>query len=186
MSIGEVHYFIETQFHLSVERNTLWHILKRDPSVKSCRNIPMEEARLDLTTQAGIDFFRRATEVAQGVPAHFVFNMNEMGHQDWADRTQKTSLVPSSHAEEYVYVSVSRPGKLITLITCMAADGSALKPEIIVPRKTVDADLVLTGLMAEKRTIRSQPPGFIDTRIFESCCETMFIPELHNRRTKHD
>jgi hypothetical protein len=111
--------------------------------------------------------------------------MDEMGHQDWADRTEKTCLVPSSHAEESVYVPVSRSGKRITLIACIAADGSALKPEIIIPRKTVDADLVLTDLTAEKVTIRSQPHGFIDTRIFDSWCETTFIPELHKRRMTH-
>jgi hypothetical protein len=34
-------------------------------------------------------FLQHVMEVIQGVPAHFVFNMNEIGHQDWADRTKK-------------------------------------------------------------------------------------------------
>jgi hypothetical protein len=120
-----------------------------------------------------------------GVPAHFVFNMDEMGHQDWADRAEKTCVVPVSHAGDYVYVPVSRAGKRITLIACIARDGSTLRPEVIIPRKTVDIDMVLTGLTSEKVTIRSQRHGFIDTRIFDSWFEETFIPELLRRRAVH-
>jgi hypothetical protein len=38
---------------------------------------------------------------------------------------------------------VSRTGKRITLMACIAADSSVLKPQVIVPRKTVDSDPVL-------------------------------------------
>jgi hypothetical protein len=61
---------------------------------------------------------------------------------------------------------VSRTGKHITLMASIAADGSVLKPEIIIPRQTVDIDLLLTGLTDEKVTIRSQPHGFVGTLLF--------------------
>jgi hypothetical protein len=85
-----------------------------------------------------------------------LINMDEMGDQDWADRTEKTCLVPASHPTKQVYIPVSRTGKRIPLMAAMAADGSVLKPEIVIPRKTVDADLLLTGLTSEKVTVRSQ------------------------------
>jgi hypothetical protein len=184
MTIGEVHYYIETRFHKSIDRNTLMHMLRREPRLRSCHGIPMEEARVDVTAEVIWDFFRRAMEVVEGVPAHFVFNMDEMGHQDWADRKVVTCIVPASHVEKQVNVPVSRAGKRITLMASIAADGSALKPEIIIPRKTVDADLVLTGLTSEKVLVRSQPHGFVNTQLFDDWLETIFIPELVERRAR--
>jgi hypothetical protein len=71
-------------------------------------------------------------------------------------------------------------------MACIGADGSALKPEIIIPRKTVDADLVLTGLTAEKVSIRSQLRGFVDTELFDSWLEFIFLPELAERRRHYN
>jgi hypothetical protein len=105
----------------------------------------MEDKRTEMTEDAILEFFRRAIEVTDGVPFHFIFNMNEMGHQDWAHRGEQTCVVPAAHHDDYVYMPVSRAGKRITLMACIAADGSAIKPQIIIPRKTIDDDLVLTG-----------------------------------------
>jgi hypothetical protein len=66
-----------------------------------------------------------------------------------------------------VDVPEPRTGKRITLVACISADESLLKPTIIIPRKTVDGDLVLTGLTTEKLAIRSQLKGYMDTAIFE-------------------
>jgi hypothetical protein len=107
-----------------------------------------------VTTEAILAFFQHAMKVTDGVPTHFVFNMDEMGHQDWADRTEKTCLVLADHPTKQFNVPVSWTGKRITLMTAIAADGSVLKPEIIIPRKIVDTDLLLTGLTSEKVTVR--------------------------------
>jgi hypothetical protein len=44
-----------------------------------------------------------------------------------------------------MYLTVSRAGKRITLMACIAVDGSAITPKIIIPKKTIDDDLVLIG-----------------------------------------
>jgi hypothetical protein len=150
MSIGEVHFFLEDRFKKFIDRNTLWHLLRRDARIKTCRGIPIEEPRLNVTPEAIMAFLQHAMEVVQGVPARFVFNMDEMGHQDWTDRPETTCVVPSLHGDRQVYIPISRAGKRITLMACIALDDSAFKPEVIIPRKTVDIDLVLTGLTSEK------------------------------------
>jgi hypothetical protein len=108
--------------------------------------------------------------------------MDEMGHQEWADRHNKICYVPSVHSEEHVYVPVSRLGKRIALVASVAADGSYLKPFVIIPRKTVDADLPFTGLTKEKLIVYSQPKGFITTEISDAWFEETFLPELRARR----
>jgi hypothetical protein len=81
---------------------------------------------------------------------------------------------------------LSRTGKRMTLTASIVADGSVLKPQIIIPRKTVHVDLLLTGLTNEKVTIRSQPHGLVDTILFDLWFETTFLPELALRRTKYN
>jgi hypothetical protein len=185
MSIGEIRYYIETRFQKSIERNTLWHMLCRDTRIKSSRGVPTEKPRLDVPIEAILTFFQQAIQITKGVPAHFVFNMDEMGYQDWAGRTEKACFVPSSHLDKHVYMPISRTGRRITLMASIAADSSVLKPEIIIPRKTVDVDLLLTGLTDEKLTIRSQPHSFVDTLLFDLWFETTFPPKLALCRTKY-
>jgi hypothetical protein len=133
-----------------------------------------------------LDHIARLIGFVEGVPAHFVFNMDEIGHQDWADRQRKMCIVPASHDGTRVYSPLSRVGKRITLIACIACDGSFLIPTVIVARKTVDADLLLTGLTCEKVTIFTQPKGFVDTAIFDAWFADTFLPELQRRRTEEN
>jgi hypothetical protein len=66
MSLSEVDYYVQTRFHVSMSRNTLRHLLRGDSEIKSCRGIPMEEARVDVTLEVIVDFFRRAIQFVDG------------------------------------------------------------------------------------------------------------------------
>jgi hypothetical protein len=46
----------------------------------------MQDKRTEVTEGTILEFFRRAIEVIDGVSSHFVFNMDEMAHQDWEDQ----------------------------------------------------------------------------------------------------
>jgi hypothetical protein len=170
----------------SLDRDTARMMLKRDGRVKPCKGMPIEEKRLEVSGEQLLGHFQRMFDMVEGVPAHFVLNMDEMGHQEWADRQVKLCYVPLAHSEKQVYVPVSRLGKRITLVACVAADGSFMKPFVIIPRKTVDADLPLTGMTQEKLTVHSQPKGFITTEIFEAWFDEIFVPELNARRSRQE
>jgi hypothetical protein len=88
------------------------------------------------------------------------------GQCDAADREEKTCYVPSEHTGDEVPFLVPRSGKGIILVACISADRSFLKPLIAIHRKTIDADVALTGLADEKLAIYSQPKVFIDRSIF--------------------
>jgi hypothetical protein len=150
--------------------------------LKSCPGIPIETGRLGVTQEQIIEFFREAIETIEGVPAHFVFNMDEMGHQDWADWKKQICIVPSSHPDDHVNMPVPRSGKRITLLACLGADGSFLRPGIIIPRKTVDEHVLLSGLSPEKLAVRFQPKGFVDTEIFDDWLSDVLVQELFRRR----
>jgi hypothetical protein len=82
-------------------------------------------------------------------------------------------------------VPVLCAGKRITILACIATDGPFLKPTIIIPRKTVGDDLVLTDLTPRKVTVRSQAKGHVDTDIFESWLAETFLTEFLRRRELH-
>jgi hypothetical protein len=105
-----------------------------------------------------------------------------MGHQEWADSQEKVCFVPAHHPEDLVYYPVSRTGKRITLLACVAAGGSSLKPAVMIPRKTYDGDLLLFEITPEKVELYPQENGDISMPIFEDWLRTVFIPELEKRR----
>jgi hypothetical protein len=144
MTMSEIKQFIAKKYQFFVRSNTMYHILAAEPRIRSCEALPIDTCRLGVTPQAIQDFERLAVAL-EGVPAHFVFNMDEMGHQEFADAPNKTAYIPVTAKEKEVYYPVSRNGKRITLIGCIAADGSYIRPAIIIPRKTYDDELVNFG-----------------------------------------
>jgi hypothetical protein len=83
--------------------------------------------------------------VIEGIPAHWVFNMDELGHQERVVRKTQICFVPAFHLDDCANAPIPRTGERTTLVACIAADRSFLKPTIIPARKTVDDDRVLTG-----------------------------------------
>jgi hypothetical protein len=109
----------------------------------------MEDGRAEVTSKEICNVFRRVIEIIDGVRSHFVFNMDKTGHRDWADRAEQVCAVPSTRESDHMHLPVSRAGKRTTVMSYVAGDGSAASHEIIIPRKTIDDDLVLTGLTLE-------------------------------------
>jgi hypothetical protein len=112
----DISAYIAGNFHVDAIKQTIHNFLKRDLRVKSCRGIPMEDKRVEVTQEQILQFFTEAIERIEGVPSHFVFNMDEMGHAEWADRTEKVCMGPSTHEGDRVSLPVSRAGKRITLM----------------------------------------------------------------------
>jgi hypothetical protein len=57
----------------------------------------MEDKRTEVTEDAILEFLRRTIEAIDGVPSHFVLNMDKMGHHDWADQGDQTCVAPAAH-----------------------------------------------------------------------------------------
>jgi hypothetical protein len=142
----------------------------------------MEDGRTEVTSKEISDVFRRVIEIIDGVRSHFVVNMDETGHQDWADRAEQVCAVPSTRESDHVHLPVSHAGKRTTLMAYIAADGFAITLEIIISRKRIDDDLVLTGLTLEKVIIRSHPKGYVNTQLFDDRFLHILLLALAHRR----
>jgi hypothetical protein len=112
--------------------------------------------------------------------------MDEMGHQDAADAKPRKCVIPSDIHERDINYAVSRQGKRITLIACVGADGSYIRPCVIIPRVTFENELGQSGWTPEKLEIYSQRHSYIDSDIFHDWCKDILIPEVNSRRIKYN
>jgi hypothetical protein len=85
VTLTELQSFILSQYQIQITRDTLRHILSNDSRIRPCPALPMDERRMEVTPEQILHYFEHLSDCLSGAPAHFVFNMDEMGHQYWAD-----------------------------------------------------------------------------------------------------
>jgi hypothetical protein len=77
--------------------DTFYHIAKRDPCIRTCTAVAMENVRLAVTEADIETHFQYLRDTVDNVSAHFVFNMDEMGHQPSADALAVTCFISATH-----------------------------------------------------------------------------------------
>jgi hypothetical protein len=55
-------------------------MFRRDPDVKSCAGMHMDESRVDVPIEAIREHFATFWQNVSGAPSHFLINVDEMGH----------------------------------------------------------------------------------------------------------
>jgi hypothetical protein len=161
--IEQIQFF----FNISVSRDTMGHIVKQMPTVKLVEGIPMDRSRLMGDPQAIDDFDANIRTLIIDVPRAFVFNMDESGFADYPDARRETVVVPADYQGHEIPIPFDRSTKRATLVAAIAANGAALKPLIVVPRKTIETELILWGYDAQNVVFYYQEHGFITIKLFE-------------------
>jgi hypothetical protein len=69
---------------------------------------------------------------------------------------------------------------------CVAADGSYVRPALILSRKTYDAEFVEYGLAPKKIEIYSQNHAWIDSDTFFDWPKHTLVPDLQRTRVAFD
>jgi hypothetical protein len=70
------------------------------------------------------------------------------------------------------------------LTACIGADGSALKPFVILPRETIDEEIFRIGYTPHKVIFFHHVHSFMTKRIFEFWMNNVFYPEIVIRRAR--
>jgi hypothetical protein len=182
MRATDVKQYVMRKWGKDISTNTLHHMLKKNKDVKSVPAKPMEDKRVMVGINVIRDYFDVLGQTVSGTPAAFVFNMDEMGHQVWADAQDTVCFVPASETASVVYFPVSRTGKRITLIACIAADGTYIRPALILARKTYENEIRRAGFTKRILDIYHQINSFIDGPIFDDWFSDSFCPDLQRRR----
>ena len=80
--------------------------------------------------------------------------------------------------------TVTRQNNHETFLACISADGSYLKPLIVIKRKTLDVRICRIPIM-DKIIIGSSESGFINSNLFDRWVENALIPYIKQRREEH-
>jgi hypothetical protein len=70
------------------------------------------------------------------------------------------------------------------MVAYMAADGSYIRPCLVIHGKTLNDELLLLGFTSEKMEIYTQPNSFPDTESFNDWFRDTSIPDLVGRRER--
>jgi hypothetical protein len=179
----EIWTFVHTVFGKDVLIDMLRHFIRSCGCFKAITGIPMDRERVAADPSA-IDYFYNELEMYLGdvVPPGFLLNIDETGMQEFVDAREQTIIVPIEFPKNSIFISKSRAQRRITLLGGIFGDGTTLKPLLIIPRATCDADLLKHGYDGSKVSIYCQENGFISSDIFDEWTESILIPEIRRRR----
>jgi hypothetical protein len=178
--IEQIEYF----FDVSVSQNTMAHILRNMPDVKLVTGVPMDKHRVMADPHAINDFYTNIRTLLMGIPRAFVVNMDESGFADYSDARRETVVVPADFADDTIPVPVDCNAKRATLVAGIAANGSGMTPLILVPRKTIDAELIVCGYDEEKVAFHYQGNGFLTITLFQKWISEVLIPYFRALRKR--
>jgi hypothetical protein len=174
------------QYHHStvLSSESLRHIIRNMPSVKSAIGIPTEAERVSVDPTAIDQWYAELERRVTGIPRQFVFNVDETGCSDRSDSRETRVVVPADYPEPTVPVPVDRHTKRSTLTACIAADGFRMKPFVIVDRSTVEMEIQYYGYHQSNVFIASQENAFMTKALFELWAREIFFPTVIELREK--
>jgi hypothetical protein len=82
----------------------------------------MEATGVALTSEQIDNFLVEAFRIIEAVPAHFLSNLDEMGHQEWTDRKVISCVVRRFHEGDHVNFPLAWTGQRITFMACITWD----------------------------------------------------------------
>ena len=171
---NDVLNFIYENFGISILPDTFRHWINRKTNFATANAAPMEEKRLSVTGDQILAYYEALKRATEGVPAALVMNLDESGFQKFADARNETVITRKGccHPKH----PVSRAEKRATFLAAITASGNFLKPLMIVPRSTIECDLIVSGYDSEKVVFASSPEGYITKELFMKYIEHIVLP----------
>ena len=172
---------IITLFNKYIALPSVRSLVHRLESFKAISAMPIEQARFKCPQEKIEEYYKQLADSLVGVPVGWLFNLDETGQQDFVDSHQIRVVVPKDFKNDKAVYPVDRNGKRCTALHCICSDGQFLKPLFILPRKTVDLELY-DELSPDDVVLLDSPTGFINTEIFCSWFDEVFIKYVSDKR----
>jgi hypothetical protein len=171
-----------TNKHLLLD--SVRHIVRRLPQFRVIKGVPIDARRLECDPAEIDEYYQVLESLLEDFPAAMIINIDETGHQEWADSHPERVVVPVDYQGATMRIPVSRETKRATLLAAITADGHYLKPLVVIPRQTCDAELFQIGFTPEKILYASQENGFIDTELFDWWTREVLFPYVSETRER--
>ena len=183
LSYEDCRDFLRDSFDLTVNMKSLRSLLSTCEHFRTVKGVPMD-SRIYSDPDEIDDYFARIDEIIRigNIPAGFIFNIDEAGFESYADSRTTTRLVPSNYEFNSVPVPVSRAEKRATLLAGISADGTTLKPMLILQRDTLETELILRGYTVDEIHFARSENGYMTTHLFNAWAQHSFFPQLREKR----
>ena len=184
LTLGDVVHEVFVRLGKRVTKNGLRIALKRRSIVRFVEATPIQACRLNLDDEEVKQFMEDTEELLRDVPASFVFNMDETGINEYQNAKKKQVVVHNRFVGNKTHYPVARDTKHATVVACIAADGTAVQPLVIVTHRTVREALLRRCWTPDKVHFAHSERGFITHDLFIEWLRTTFIPNVEERRRR--
>ena len=172
--------FLYEQFGISLVPDTFRRWINRKTEFSTACAAPMEEKRLNVPPEQIRAYFSTLERAIEQVPAALVLNLDESGFQRFADARHETVITQKGSVR--VLHPVSRTEKRATFLGTITASGNFLKPMMIVPRSTIEAELLCAGYDNDKVLFATSQEGYITKDLFIRYIEHVLVPYVRITR----
>ena len=179
--------FLIDRFEVTINIKTLRGMVERWDDFRVVEGVPMEDSRNFSDPDEIDEYFARLREILETakIPAAFVINADETGFQEFVDARASARIVPTEYLLNSVPVPVTRAEKRATLLAAVCADGTCLRPMVVVQRDTMERELLLRGYTCDKIHYARSEKGFMNTELFIEWRRRTLLPEMRRRRLDH-
>ena len=102
--------FIHKEFGLDLLPDTVRHLVYSSNALKTVQGVPMEKNRLQCDPSEVDRFYELLDSDLQGIPSSLVFNLDESGFDEWADRAECRELSwPRFPKNQFLCLSHDKP-----------------------------------------------------------------------------
>jgi hypothetical protein len=165
-----------------VTSDTVTKFIKRNLPFRTIAGIPTEEKRVKINHDELLAWYKALNDIIWRIPRFFLYYMDETDLDDWVDSREVTVVVPTTHATKETAIPIKRSCKRATLTACVAADGTSLKPLVIISSGSIAEDIEEAGFTKDKVVFIHQNHRFMTKLIFQFWCQEIFFPYVFQKR----
>ena len=183
VTISVITQFIADNFEKYMSDESVRHMLTYSGVFKTVMGIRTDAGRVECSTDAIDSWFAHMSQVLKAsARAEFVVNVDETGFGGSEMDNNISCVVPVGHTGNTVLISNELKTKRATMVVTIAADGTALKPLMVVRRQSLDAELRELGYTHSKIHFSRSATGYITKKLFNEWAGQIYLPYIRQHR----
>lgn len=181
----DIYDFVRKKFNKNMYIDTLRHIIrdKLGHLFKSVIGVGMEQNRLQVKLEDIENNTNELKRKIEGVPTRFVFNLDEVGYEEFCDSHEIYVIVPSDYKQATAPYAINRR-KRTSVLVCISCDNFEIIPQFTVTRSTLDSE-IYKYIPASQIQVINTKKGYISGFSFQIWFSEIFLQYLRNLRQRY-
>ena len=177
---SEVRNFVQKKFGKYLDNRTFDTFLRKIEF--QCQEAtPMEANRYFCNPQKINYYYNTLTSFTRtnNIPSALCVNLDEEGHEPFSDAKKDYIITPIGSVQNKF--PVDRKRSRTTFLGSIVADGTYLKPLIVVKRKTIETE-IMKIFTPDHFMLECSENGYMTEKIFNSWLNSVFVKYVINKR----